>query len=135
MSSQTTRTTEAQTYEPLATNNSFVPEIEQRNWPGQIAYYQNVEVKHLALYMQDPFERIGSNDGKFKIWDLDDLVVTFASPLIYVANIVTLPVAMASSPPWQYQTSRSIYPVESPKYALPGISSEMIRDKDVILSP
>ena len=110
---------------PAMPYESAEPTVLPRPWPGRVLYYENTDVSHLALYMQDPFEYWGSNDGVYRTWCLDDAIVGLASPAIFVGNLITLPVTAAMAPPWQSQGSRSFYPPQEPEFHLPGRPSFM----------
>lgn len=94
--------------------------IPHRGWQERTAYYENVDVKHPALYLESPYEKKGSNDGYFKTWDRDSAISLVASPVIFVGNVIVWPVHLVLSPPWKMQTSRSVYPVQQPVSALPA---------------
>ena len=102
-----------------------------RNWPERVVYFQNGTVVHESLYMQDPHEYYGSNDGQFKTGNMDDAWVTLASPGIFAWNFMKLPMTMIKTPPFQEQTSRSIYPVQQPVHALPTQTSRQISDEQI----
>ena len=102
-----------------------------RDWPQRVAHFRNGAMEHESLYMQDPYEYYGGNDGQFKTGSLDDVWVTLASPSIFAWNFVTLPAAMIKPPPFQPQVSRSIYPLQQPVHALPTQASREITDEQI----
>ena len=102
-----------------------------RGWGEMIRSYTNVAVEHEALYLEEPFEKQGSNDGYFRTWDGDSVLSLAASPAIFVGHVILLPAAMIAAPPWEAQTSRSIFPVVEPVYKLPGEASGMTRKEEI----
>jgi hypothetical protein len=102
-----------------------------RDWPQRVAHFRNGALEHESLYMQDPYEYYGGNDGQFKTGSRDDAWVTLASPGIFAWNFVTLPAAMIKAPPFRSQFSRSIYPVQQPVHALPTQTSREITDEQI----
>ncbi len=90
-----------------------------RGWTENTAWYQNASVRHRSLYMQDYFESHGGCDGHFQIYRKEDVISLPASPALFVANIIKLPVDLVQSPPWQKQVSRSIYPLQQSTYNIP----------------
>lgn len=98
-----------------------------RGWPEKVCYYHNVGVEHEGRYLEGPFEKQGSEDGRFNTWDWDSAISLGASPAFFVGNVVLMPASMVIAPPWQRQVSRSIYAVVEPMYELPGEPSGMAR--------
>ena len=91
-----------------------------RGWPEKVVYFQNGTVEHLALYLEGYFEQRGSRDDEFGTWHMDDVISLGTGPPVFLANIITLPVAAMVKQPWQKQHSSSIYTTELPAYELPG---------------
>ena len=92
--------------------------IPHRGWQERTAAYENVGLKHPALYLEGPYENKGSNDGYFKTWDGDSAISLVASPVIFVGHVIALPVRMVQTPPWKTQVSRSDYPAAEPAHAV-----------------
>ena len=102
----------------------------QRGWDESSASYHSGDVEHLALYLQDPFERRGSNDGYFQTWCLDDVVAAFNGPTIFFGQTVGLPVAAVVAPPWQEACSDGNVAGTEPVYVLPAIGSGVTSNED-----
>ena len=102
-----------------------------RGWGEMIRFYTNVAVEHEALYLEEPLEKQGSNDGYFRTWDGDSALSLAASPAIFVGNVILLPAAMIAAPPWERQISRGDFPVVEPTFALPGEPSGMTRKEEI----
>ena len=100
--------------EPMETSIS----VPHRGWQERTIAYENVGLKHPALYLEGPYEKQGSNDGYSKTWDSDSAISFVASPAIFVGNVIAWPVHMVLSPPCQMQVSRSDYPVAEPVHAI-----------------
>jgi len=101
-----------------------------RGWPPAQALYPSVELTHPTVYMSDPFERHGSDDGRFRTWCLDDVVSLAVSPAAFLGKIIALPVTAVSRPPWQMHHDRSTFAVEPAAFELPGAASGMTRCDD-----
>jgi len=106
--------------EPVAVNEPTEPplSIPHRPWQERTVAYENVGLKHLALYLGGPYEKKGSQDGYFKTWDGDSAISLGVSPVIFVGKVIAWPVHMVFSPPWKMQISRSDYHVQQPVSAL-----------------
>lgn len=100
--------------EPMETSIN----VSHRGWQERTAAYENVGLKHPALYLESPYESKGSNDGYFKTWDGDSTISFAASPVIFVGHVIALPVRLVQTPPWKMQVSRSDYPVAEPAHAV-----------------
>jgi hypothetical protein len=102
---------------------STIPEWQgvevSRGWPENTAYYENGSVEHLTLYMADCFDSKGSRDGAYQFWGKHDQIAVVGSPLLFVGNIIKLPVDLVVTPPWEKQFSRSNYPLQPAEYIMP----------------
>ncbi len=92
--------------------------VPHRGWQERTVAYENVGLKHPALYLEGPYEKNGSNDGYFKTWDKDSAISFGVSPVIFVGNVIIWPIRMVQTPPWEMQISRSDFPVQDPVHAL-----------------
>ena len=95
----------------------------ERGWGESRASYHSGEVEHLALYLEDPFEEGGSNDGYFQTWSLDDALAAVSGPGFFFGQTVCLGVAAVVAPPWQEVGSDGHMVVTEPAYALPATGS------------
>jgi hypothetical protein len=91
--------------------------IPHRGWQERTVSYENIGLKHPALYLEGPYEKKGSNDGYFKTWDGDSAISLAASPVIFAGNVIIWPVRMFQRPPWEMQISRCDSPVAEPVHA------------------
>ena len=100
--------------EPMETSLS----VQDRGWQERTVRYENVGLKHPALYLEGFYEKQGSNDGYFKTWDGDSAISFGVSPVIFVGNVIAWPIRLVQTPPWKKQVSRSGYPVQQPEHAI-----------------
>lgn len=100
-----------QTQKPTISAVAFDPEVKDRGWNETTAHYQNVAVKHDALYLKGPYETTGGDNVYDKL-TREDLKALVICPGDYLINVATWPVALCRQPPWTAEYSRSIYPQE-----------------------
>jgi len=112
-------TDELKTAEPNAADLVNITAMECRPWPMTAANYNNIAVKHPALYMQDYFEGWDGQAGHYTTWRPQDIIAVVSGPAQFLANTVTLPAAAVITPPCQRQYSRSIFPLQAPDYEIP----------------
>ena len=98
-----------------------------RGWPERSVGYHSGEVEHLALYLQDPFERWGSDDGRFQTWCFDDALAAAGGPAMFVGRTAAIGIEAAVSPPWQVVADHGTVPPTEPAHALPAEGSAMTR--------
>ena len=91
--------------------------VPHRPWQERTVAYENVGLKHPALYLEGLYGKKGSADGYFKTWDKDSAISFGVSPMIFVGNVIVWPIRMVQAPPWEMQISRSNYPVAEPLHA------------------
>ena len=103
------------------------PTVIGRGWSDAQADYQTVGVRHWQLYLESPFERDGSTNGRWETWGLEDIVAAAADPAIFLGNIVALPVSASLKNPWTCDTSRSTFAPTDPTYQQPETPSGMTR--------
>jgi len=101
-----------ETLQPVA---PFDPQVQNRHWTPQTTYYQPVAIEHETLYLTGPFEQSGG-DGVFDKTTHEDLQATFASPALFLGNIIVMPVTLFVDPPFQTHKSRGPFPIEAPAY-------------------
>ncbi|MBN2376959.1 MAG: hypothetical protein JXD22_11185 [Sedimentisphaerales bacterium] len=104
----------------------WTPEITPRGWGEHYAYFAGLDVKHYPLYMTDPHYLADSEDGYFKTWDGESALDTVAGPIVFLGNVLALPVAAAFDPPWKTQTSRGQFPIAEPTHEIPLELSGMV---------
>ncbi len=92
--------------------------VPHRPWQERTVAYENVGLKHPALYLVGPYEKKGSQDGYFKTWDTDSAISFGVSPVIFVGNVIIWPIRMVQTPPCQMQISRSDYPAAESAHAV-----------------
>ena len=109
-------------------SSEFAVEVEDRGWADRVVYYQKGGLAHHSLYLEDPYEGKGSNDGVFETWGKDDAAAATAGPVWFLVNVLFLPVELLKRLPWQEQESRSILAVEGPVYEFGSLPSGDIRD-------
>jgi len=90
-----------------------------RGWNEQTVSYENIAVEHRSLYLQDCFESRSACRGPAQIYRKDDILSLAGSPLMFLGNIIKLPIDMAQSPPCRQQASRSNYPLLTSTYNIP----------------
>ena len=106
------------------------PTVDGRGWSDAQATYETLGVRHWQLYLESPFERDGSTNGRWETWGLEDVVATAADPAIFLGQIVAVPVSASLKNPWTCETSRSVFAPAEATYEQPETPSGMTRFDD-----
>ena len=79
-------------------SSELAVDVEGRGWAEGVVYYENGGLGHQSLYLVDPYERKGSNDGVFATWGKDDAAAAAAGPALFLVNVLLCLRQRASGP-------------------------------------
>ena len=107
----------------------YEPQVAGRGWEERVLYYQNIAMEHEALYLKGPYERAGSDDGYFSLWDKDSAYSVVWSPVAAVGKALVLPISAFLTPPWRHQYNRSDFELVEPTFYMPAEMAGMAGNK------
>ena len=109
--------------EPVVAKSPAGLGVAGRGWSDAQANYETIGVRHWQLYIESPYEKDGSTNGRWETWGLEDAVATAAEPAIFLGKIIASPVSAALNHPWSCETSRSTFAPTDPTFEQPETPS------------